>query len=151
MSDDFLVIVPCDPTLVPSPEISEHVVAVLRRLAPQAESVTAEAADSIQFYDCGENFEGLSCPKCLEPLDLDWWHERMGLDEAGGAFALRPFATPCCGASLTLNDLAYDWPQAFGRFRWEVQNPNIGNLSRDAEARIAETAGFPVRFVRQHV
>jgi len=32
---------------------------------------------------------------------------------------------------VTLNDLEYDWPQAFGRFSWEVRNPDMGELTTD--------------------
>ncbi|NZD50784.1 hypothetical protein [Rhizobium leguminosarum] len=36
---------------------------------------------------------------------------------------------PCCGATVSLNDLRYVWPAAFGRFALEAHNPGIGDTT----------------------
>jgi len=64
-----------------------------------------------------------------------------------GVFRLAHYRLPCCGSSVTLNDLEYDWPQAFGRFRWEVRNPNKGELVTSDRMAIEAAAGVPLVFV----
>jgi hypothetical protein len=55
---------------------------------------------------------------------------------------------PCCGSTVSLNDLDYDWPAGFARFVVEARNPRVGNLS-DAEMRelelIVRTRLRPIR------
>ena len=151
MSDDFIVVVPRDPMLVPTREAQRRVAEVLCRLAPNAEDSTAEASEDIQLFDCGENFERLSCPLCSADLSIDWWHERLDDDAKGDGFQLAPYKLPCCGGTATLNELIYDWPQAFGRFRWEVANPDIGALSDADKSALEAAAGFELVLIRQHI
>ena len=75
----------------------------------------------------------------------------MSEDAEDGGFRLTRYSVPCCGASVTLNDLEYDWPQAFGRFRWEVRNPDRGELTNSNRTDFEEAAGVSLVFVRQHV
>ena len=151
MSDDLIIVVPADPTLVPTTDAADRVVGALRQIVPGAEFITTEASAGVRFFDCGENFESVSCPECSASINLDWWHDRMGEDWGEGGFKLGHVHVPCCGARLTLNDLVYDWPQAFGRFRWQMLNPNIGALGPDAEAEIERAASVPIRIVRRHI
>jgi hypothetical protein len=151
MSDDFIVVVPRDPTHVPTAEVQRRVAEVLSRLAPKAEDSTVQATEEIQFFDCGENFERISCPRCSADISIDWWHERLDDDAEGDGFQLASYELPCCGGTATLNELIYDWPQAFGRFRWEVTNPNIGALSDGDKSALEAAAGFELVFVRQHI
>jgi hypothetical protein len=151
MSDDYLIIVPADPRLIPSPDAVEQVLSVLEDMAPDAETMDTMSSEVIQFFDCGQNFESVSCPKCSATLDMDWWHERMDEDHGEGGFQLHSFPTPCCQATVTLNDLTYDWPQSFGRFCWEVENPDVGDLDDAAIDRLTSAAGFPLRIIRQHI
>src|SRR5438132_640313 len=122
MSDDVILIIPRDASYVPALSVQRRVVELLVQWAPDAEDISAEASEGIHFFDCGENFQRIGCPKCAAEIDLEWWHVRMNDDAQEGCFRLARYPLPCCGASVTLNDLEYDWPQAFGRFRWEVRN-----------------------------
>jgi hypothetical protein len=151
MSDAFIVIVPRDANCVLSPDVERRVTELLKRLAESAESVTSEVSEVVRFHDCGENFESVHCPRCAAEISIDWWQERMDDDADDEGFRLDAYATPCCGASTSLNELTYDWPQAFGRLSWTVQNPNIGELSSAAVAEIEGAAGVPVTVVRQHI
>jgi hypothetical protein len=151
MSDDVILIIPRDPTYVPTLQVQRRIVELLAQWAPGAEHITAETSEEIRFFDCGENFQRIGCPKCTAEIDLEWWHGRMNDDAQEGRFRLAHYRVPCCGASLTLNDLEYDWPQAFGRFRWEVRNPDRGELTKSNRMDLEVVAGVPLVFVRQHV
>jgi hypothetical protein len=152
MSDHFIVIVPRDPSLVPTDEQQQQrVVGVLNRIAPTAESVTAEAWPDVRFFDCGQNFKGLSCPRCESEISVEWWQDRMDDDTDGDGFRLSAYEAPCCEAPVNLNELIYDWPQAFGRFCWTVQNANIGELNEAAKAELEVVAGFALVPIHQHV
>jgi hypothetical protein len=151
MSDDFLIVVPRDPTHVPSIESQRRLIDALRRIAPNADGVTSEAVEHIRFFDAGENFERISCPSCHSELGMSWWQDRMGEDFGGQGFRLERYLLPCCGARLTLNELAYDWPQAFGRFSAEARNPNMGELGSGQRASLEQALGVAITVVRCHL
>lgn len=75
MSADFIVVVPSDPACVVTPEAQLRVAAILKRLAPAAESITPEVSKAIRFHDCGSNFESISCPRCAAEISIDWWQD----------------------------------------------------------------------------
>jgi hypothetical protein len=91
------------------------------------------------------------CPRCAAEIDLDWWHARIDDDAQEDSFRLVSYALPCCGAKVTLNDLEYDRPQAFGRFRWEVTNPGVGELTSANRKELEAAAGVALVFIRQHL
>jgi hypothetical protein len=151
VSDHFIVVVPRDPRLVPTDEVQRRIVGVLNRIAPSAENVMAEVSPQVQFFDCGQNFQRVSCPHCSSEIGVDWWQERMDDDADGIGFRLDSYGAPCCAKSVNLNELIYDWPQAFGRFGWTVQNPNIGELTDAAKLELEAAAGFGLMLIQQHV
>ena len=151
MSDHFIVVVPRDPRLVPTDEVQRRVVEVLKRIAPAAESVMVEVSPRVQFFDCGQNFERVSCPHCSAEISIEWWRDRMDDDTDGIGFRLDSYEAPCCAVSVNLNELIYDWPQTFGRFSWTVQNPNIDKLTDEAKSELEVVAGFALVSIQQHV
>jgi hypothetical protein len=151
MSDDFIVLVPSDPTCAAPLEVQQRVVAVLKRLAPSAASIVPQVSEAIRFHDAGANFESIRCPRCGAEISIDWWQERMDDDSAGDGFRLDSYAAPCCGHTLTMSQLIYDWPQAFGRTSWTVQNANVGEIDAEAKAQLEVAAGFPLVVVYQHL
>jgi hypothetical protein len=151
MSDDYIVIVPRDPRFAASLDAQERVAAVLRRLAPSAGSVDPEVSDAIRFHDAGSNFESISCPRCAAEISIDWWQERMDEDMKEDGFLLERYAAPCCGAPMTLKELVYESPQAFGRTSWTVQNANVGELAQMALQELEAAAGTPLVVVYQHL
>ncbi|MNT92135.1 hypothetical protein D3C72_2333600 [compost metagenome] len=52
---------------------------------------------------------------------------------------------PCCGATVSLNELKYVWPAAFGRFALEAHNPNMDDTTQEQDQQIADTVGAAVR------
>ncbi|EKX63330.1 hypothetical protein Sipo8835_25475 [Streptomyces ipomoeae] len=55
-----------------------------------------------------------------------------------------------CGAETSLNELVYDWPMGFARFRIEVLYPNRGWLTDEELAAVADALGHPLRQVLIH-
>ena len=112
---------------------------------PAADRVDAEVARDIEFIDAGENFESVSCPGCGQSLD-DWWGEAMS-EAAEDGFTDLLVTTPCCGASTSLNDLVYEFPQAFARFSLSACNPGVPNLPEGVQAEVERLLGCPTRTV----
>lgn len=65
-------------------------------------------------------------------------------------FAKLTLAAPCCGQQVSLNDLNYLWPSAFGRYTLEAMNPNTKGLSTDQIQLLAKTLGCEVREIPVH-
>jgi len=151
MSDHFIVVVPRDPTLVPTDDVQRRVIEALKRIVPDAENVAAEASLQVKFFDCGQNFARVLCPHCSSEMDMDWWQGRMNDDSDSLGFRLDSYEAPCCAKSVNLNELIYDWAQAFGRFSWTVQSPNIGKLTDAAKLELEGVAGFALVPIQQHV
>ncbi len=119
MSDDFIILVPRDPQSAASLDVQVRVVALLKRIAPSAESITPEVSEAIRFHDAGENLERIICPRCGEEISIDWWSDRMDEDSTDNGFRLGSYAAPCCNKLVTLNELIYDWPLGI-RWQWSV-------------------------------
>jgi len=151
MSDHTLHIVPSDPHFRPADSQISVALAAAERFFPDADSIESLISDTIQFFDAGSNFEAAYCPACDTLLPLDWWQDAMDADYAESGFRLEPTRTPCCGRSLTLNELRYDWPQAFGRFDLTVQNPNVGDVAADVLEALEAALGTRLRVIHQHL
>jgi len=149
LSDDWLRVIPTDPTFVPQPVAAERARQLLTQLAPADPSGTPAievSVGEVAFIDAGENFDSLSCPWCGAVIDIDWWQGRMGAAASSG-FADLLCRTPCCDVTTSLNDLLYDWPQGFARWWLEVMNPTVLALSSSELEAIADALGHPVRVV----
>ncbi|WP_245497711.1 hypothetical protein [Rhizobium leguminosarum] len=94
---------------------------------PGADEVKSSFEDEVRFYDPGENWSGVECSACGADAE-EWWGEAMETASADGFKDLVTVA-PCCGATVSLNDLRYVWPAAFGRFALEAHNPGIGDTT----------------------
>src|SRR5688572_13335901 len=126
MSDNWIAIVPEDPTFVPCSQTHEAALEYFQAIAPDADEIEVKVSDKIQFFDCGANLERITCPHCGQEIPTDWWQDRMDDDYDGEGFLLSEHCAPCCGASIRLDELRYVWPQAFARFAIDVMNPGIG-------------------------
>src|SRR5688572_1638856 len=114
MSDDWITVIPEDPEFVPDPARQAAAQAWFEENAPDSEEIEIKLSDSIEFFDCGANFERVLCPSCGGEIAMQWWQQRM--DEFEEAPKLVKYPTPCCGAMLNLHELVYYFPQGFGRF-----------------------------------
>ncbi len=106
MSERFIRLIPEDPTYVPSAADQQAAAQLLSRLLPDTREITTEVHDEVVFVDQGELFETIACPACDSPIQIDWWQDAM--DEAyESRFSNLLVVTPCCDATVSLNDLRY--------------------------------------------
>ncbi len=149
MSEHLLCFVPVDPRFVPAAPAQDAAISLLREAWPDAEEISVEASDEIGFRDCGENLERVRCPYCRKDLDMGVWQEMLEGDASeDGGFELRSWPMPCCGRHATLNELVYEWPQAFGRFALTAPDPGT-ELPAELFADLESTLGCKLRLVHQ--
>lgn len=130
MSETYQRLIPTDPAYVPPPEAQEKAVAALREIIGEDVMVRAIVTEDIQFVDQGANFQHVSCPKCAVKL-AGWWGRAM---DAAYATKFVDLMTTCpaCKAAVSLNELDYDWPAGFARFKLEADGKrgqrHVGDL-----------------------
>jgi len=149
MSDNWIRLVPTDPHYVPDRARQIRARARFGEIAPEGK-IGAAVFDTVAFFDCGGNFEAIRCPACGAELPVEWWQRCME-EDYGAGFRLATYVLPCCGAACTLNDLGYQWPQAFGRFALEALNPGVGALGDEHKKELEEILGAELRVVYQHL
>jgi hypothetical protein len=150
MSDNWIALFPEDPHYVPDRARRDRARDRLAEIAPDADEVEVKVSETVEFFDCGVNFERVLCPACRTELPMSWWQERMDADYGDG-FKLAVYATPCCGTRCTLHELVYQWPQGFGRFALDAMNPNIGKLEDQYKAELEDILGTTLRVIYQHI
>jgi hypothetical protein len=151
MSDNWILIIPEDPHFVPDEARQQSATAYFSSIAPGADEVLVSVWDAVQFVDCGGNCESISCPSCHKVIDARQWQAWMDSDFDGGGFILVPHKMPCCGASLTLSELRYEWVQGFARCQVSALNPDIGKLSDQQVRGFERLLGCPIRVVYRHL
>ncbi len=57
---------------------------------------------------------------------------------------------PCCRATVSLNDLDYEWPMGFARFVIEICNP-CRELTVDEMHYIEELIGCKIKYIQAHI
>jgi hypothetical protein len=147
MSDNFLVVIPTDPSWQPEDDGADRAGNVVADMMPDAEEVEGFITEEVEFFDAGENLDRVKCPFCATEIS-EWWADAMDA-AADVGFADLGVVTPCCGKPTSLNDLVYEMPQGFARFSISVTEPDITELSTDALRRIGEALGHPVRAIWQ--
>jgi hypothetical protein len=150
MSDDWILLIPEDPTFIPNAERQSRARQRLSELAPEADEINLVVSDTVEFFHCGVNFERVLCPSCGTEIPDAWWKERMDDDHENG-FTLSPYSTPCCGSQHTLHDLKYEWPQGFGRFALEAMNANIGKLDEVRRKELEDVLATELRVIYRHL
>jgi hypothetical protein len=150
MSENWIALIPEDPHFVPEEANRNRARDRFAEIAPDADEIDLKVSETIQFFDCGENFERVLCPGCNAEIPLAWWEDRMDEDYSDG-FRMSDYATPCCGARHTLQELVYDWPQGFGRFALDAMNPDIGKLEDRYKLEFEKIVGTKLRVIYQHL
>jgi hypothetical protein len=152
MSDHWICIIPKDPHYVPSESAIVAAERFLSEIAPDAEKVSSEIADTIQFRDCGANLESIRCQTCASELPMEWWASQLGDEDfRQDGFKLRPVDLPCGHVAPSLNDLTYLFDQGFSRFMLDAMNPSVGALT-PAQIRQCEVVlGCPIKVIYQHI
>jgi hypothetical protein len=149
MSDNFICIIPRDPWFIPDEHAQIQAQQRFQQFAPQAYDITISVTQTPIFVDAGVNFESVVCPRCHQELN-SWWKMVMDrtLPEQVANLAV---VTPCCGASLSLNTLRYEWPCGFARFTLEAQNPNIIMLSVSQMRELERLLNCKLRQILIHI
>lgn len=109
--------------------------------------VEYELNEEIVFEDCGGNLEEITCPRCGEAIDFEWWGEAMsGYFESG---CENPnVKTPCCGDTVSLNDLNYNMSCGLARAAMVV---NDGSIDDEVLAEIENIVGEKLRVIRGRI
>ena len=146
MSDNWLTVIPTDPYWQPDEPTVDATVKVLQRFVPAANRIEVVEGTSVEFVDAGENFLSVCCPHCGAESTMDWWIGAMDR-AADRGFTDLATEVSCCGARVSLNDLDYDWPQGFTRWRIRVLEPNRLQLERAEIQTLAATLDHPIRVI----
>lgn len=150
MSDTMIMLVPTDPYFVPDSEKQINAYKKFAEIAKDPEKLEIVVRESVQFFDCGSNFEKALCPSCGMKIPACWWQDRMGDDYENG-FKLNLYQPPCCKVPTTLQNLVYDWAQCFGRFALVARNSNIGTLDETNRHELETILGTKLIVVYQHL
>lgn len=152
MSDNWIMIIPSDPWLYVAPERLEAARAWLANRGSHHSETKVCIFDKPHFFDAGANFSHVRCPSCGGILSLEEWGNWMNEDSEGENFHLKPKRLRCCdGLAVTLNDLNYDFHQAFGVCAIEGMNMNIGVLSGADIEKLEALIGTRISVVYQHI
>lgn len=150
MSDNWIRLIPENPRLVPETGRQIRAKERFAELAPNADEIEIKVSESIEFFDCGGNFERARCPSCGEEIPNDWWQDRMGEDYENG-FRLAPYPLPCCNTQKTLHEFSCEWPQGFGLFALDAMNPNMESLKDEHKEEFERILGTPLRVIYRHI
>lgn len=149
MPESFIALIPSDPHAA-LPETAEAVRDALAKIVMSDDSRVKDYG-KLQFIDCGTNFERVACPSCGADIAMEHWQAWMESDWHGEeGFHLHSHTAPCCGASVTANDLAYDLAQGFAHWFVAARNVNHGLLTEEELARLQDIAGIGLKPVYQH-
>ncbi|MGW3098741.1 hypothetical protein ACWDCC_35470 [Streptomyces sp. NPDC001102] len=144
--------IPTDPYWQPGRDAAERASAALSRILPDdaRRGLEAKWHDSVEVVWCGVNLKRILCPRCGAECDPGWWAEAVS-QRCDEGFAALVVTVPCCEAETSLNDLVYDWPMGFARFRIEVLYPNRSWLADEELATLADALGHPLRQILIHI
>jgi hypothetical protein len=149
MSDAYLRFVPTEPTFRPAASAAEAAEQLLSSFLPGAEAIRSSFSDHVQFVDPGANWSGVRCPVCGVDAEA-WWSDAMDV-AAKTHFEDLMTISVCCRAPVSLNDLQYVWPSAFGRYVLEAMNPTARVLPAKQLRDLEESLGCRLRQVAVHL
>ncbi|MFE0521356.1 hypothetical protein [Streptomyces sp. NPDC058954] len=153
MSDNYLTVIPTDPYWQPGRDAADRAAAALSRMLPDDDArrgLEAKWNDGVEVVWCGSNLERILCPRCGAECAPDWWAESVSQRYDEG-FPTLVVTVPCCDGETSLNELAYDWPMGFARFRIEVLYPNRSWLTDEELATLTDALGHPLRQILIHI
>jgi hypothetical protein len=146
MSDNYISVIPEIPDFVPERDKELSSIAYLRSITPPGIEIDSSISDRIKLVDCGNNFQGISCPSCEANIDIETWQIWMEMDFEDEGFNLNLHEMKCCKNKHTLNDLIYHLPQGFARFILSAANTDI-QLTPDQLEKFELILGCPVRVI----
>jgi hypothetical protein len=149
---EFIVyLIPTDPTWQPTQEAADRtaieaciLAGVPRNIHP---SVDVKFFRRITVAHPMENLERIGCPRCGGEIDVEWFNQLVDLSSPNrDGFEDLTTTVPCCGDLVSLDDLEYDWPAGFSRFRINLWNPE-NELTDEHVATLSLTLGHKLRIL----
>lgn len=64
MSDNWIALVPEDPSHVPDRKRQDEAVQYFGSIAPDADKIDSKVSDRLMFFDCEANLQRIVCPHC---------------------------------------------------------------------------------------
>ncbi|MGK2870154.1 MAG: hypothetical protein ACSLFA_26610 [Mycobacterium sp.] len=156
MSADWTTVFPTDPFWVPSRDRADAAAAVFGCLVDGESDVEVRTVKQLLFESAGADFGTASCPMCAavvaqNPEDMGWFTGQLDRVFAELESSRTLQATmPCCGVSVSMNDVLYDPPAGFAC--WSVSVRGARYAVGDRERALVEAAlGHDVRVVELRV
>jgi hypothetical protein len=151
MSGFHYRLIPTVPSYVPEAPAREAALERLKSFVSGARQVTAEVREHVEFVPAMGNFETVSCPVCGAVLDDAWWVQAMDAAYSESGFTDLRVTLPCCGATSSLNDLKYHFPQGFARFVLSAVEPPVSDLDDWQVRELEELVGCTLRKIWVHI
>lgn len=140
-------IIPKNPDYTVSQERLIEIENYLKKNYPTKE-IKVEQHDTIQFIDCGENFERVICGHCYDTIDIELWQEWMTKSYETG-FKDRNIKMQCCVDTSTLDKLIYEQPQGFAKLIIEIYDMTDDEMSKQTFANLQDfKIGAPIWIVK---
>jgi hypothetical protein len=139
-------LIPTNPDYTVSKELLIEIEQYLNKNLPTRD-YKVEQYDTIQFIDCGESFEKVTCNHCLQTINIELWQDWMTKSFETG-FINRTIKMQCCAKISTLDKLLYEQPQGFAKFIIKIDNMPNDQISTDTFANIQDKIGVPIWIIR---
>ena len=97
---------------------------------------------------CGRNLDRILCPLCGTVLDLNWWSNDVSRAYENH-FRVLETVLPCCGQTVPLNDLKYDFPCAFASCAILIMNP-WAMVEEEVIAHVREILETEITVIHAH-
>ena len=150
MSEYTIHLIPKDASYIPPAKAQKTLLEYVIQLDLGEEDIVSVAFDHVRFQDCGANFSKISCPNCSADISVDRWQACMNRNFNGKEFDLKPFSTLCCNFVTNLNELIYDFPQGFSKYRLSIINPKK-NIKKNESTTLEKILGCQLNIIHYHL
>lgn len=158
MAEITIVVLAKDPSYEVTREKIELIKSTLAEMFPTAPyGIETKQSEHPFYVTTGDEFDSIVCPKCGEQLNRffdeneeyeEWWNDTFidlviytdvpKLDEE--------FEMPCCGESITLNDIDLDGSAYLTRFSLSIRDPDDGiSLTAEQLCKLESITGISLR------
>jgi hypothetical protein len=140
-------LIPTDPDYTVSHEKLQEIEKYLSSVFPN-KGIKVEQYDTIQFVDCGENFERVICGHCWDTVNIELWQSWMAKSYESG-FKDRRVKMQCCIDTSSLDKLIYEQPQGFAKLIIQIDDMTDDEMSIETFANLQDfKIGAPIRIIK---
>lgn len=136
-SGHSLLFYPYEAKFIPSSTLQTEAVDIVVSEFPYNE-VISTLKEKIQFHTSGQGFESVSCPKCGQVMEMDYWSELMSIAYES-YFENMEMISLCCGEETAMNDLVYNDNSGFSQYFIEVVDAEFDKEKADRLKHRLET------------